>query len=490
MFLDSDEFSLGDVVREVSVSGVVDTYAYDGLNRQVSHTDGRGYTSHTQYNALGLRSASIDALGNRTAYAYDRYGNLATVTNPLGNAVVYEYDLRGRKTYEGGATYPVRYTYDVFGNKTTMTTYRNESLGPSSGDLTTWRYDEASNCMTNKVYADGKGPKYYLCIQRLDAANGNAVDLAFVWDATEPIATHPLVLQTEDVLSYYTHDGNKNISNCISNDGFALVEHYEYSPFGQRMMGSSSNPFGFSSECHDDCLGLVYYTYRNYLPIQGRWASRDPATEFYGRYGYVFVHNSPLIQFDRLGLISVPDWIRNIYLWTRKRQAEKLCVEAGGVNTFNGCCCEGKPFSPGSECCREGAVYDRSKALVVAAIKYKMRTGAPKGGFDLYEAHYWLDWGKSERVEANVSGAGKGLVTYHRIRDDSVNYRLGGYDYSLPEPSKVVISKCDYNVAEFHRCLTERAEQDTGTYTNKLCHEYVDGIVGDCLEKQRRKERR
>ena len=49
----------------------------------------------------------------------------------------------------------VRYTYDVFGNKTTMTTYRNESLGPSSGDVTTWRYDEASNCMTNKVYADG-----------------------------------------------------------------------------------------------------------------------------------------------------------------------------------------------------------------------------------------------------------------------------------------------------------------------------------------------
>ena len=150
----------GDVVREISVSGVTDTYAYDALGRQISHTDGRGNTSRTEYNVRGLRSASIDALGNRTAYAYDRYGNLSAVTNPLGNAVVYEYDLRGRRMYEGGATYPVRYTYDVFGNKTTMTTYRNESLGPASGDVTTWRYDEASNCMTNKVYADGKGPKY------------------------------------------------------------------------------------------------------------------------------------------------------------------------------------------------------------------------------------------------------------------------------------------------------------------------------------------
>ena len=71
----------------------------------------------------------IIVLGNRTTYTYDQFGNLATVINPLGNAIVYEYDLRGRKTYEGGATYPVRYTYDIFGNKTTMMTYRREGRG-------------------------------------------------------------------------------------------------------------------------------------------------------------------------------------------------------------------------------------------------------------------------------------------------------------------------------------------------------------------------
>ena len=147
-------------LMDVSVSAVTNTVAYDALGRQISNTDGRGNTTHAEYNAVGQHSASIDALGNRTTYAYDQFGNLASVTDPLGNATVYEYDLRGRKTYEGGATYPVRYTYDIFGNKTSMTTYRDESLGPGSGDVTTWLYDEASNCMTNKVYADGKGPKY------------------------------------------------------------------------------------------------------------------------------------------------------------------------------------------------------------------------------------------------------------------------------------------------------------------------------------------
>ena len=147
-------------LMDVSVSAVTNTVAYDSLGRQIANTNGRGNTRRVEYNSLGQRSTSIDALGIRTTFAYDQFGNLASVTDPLGNATVYEYDLRGRKTYEGGATYPVRYTYDIFGNKATMMTYRNESLGPDSGDVTTWLYDDASGCMTNKVYADGKGPTY------------------------------------------------------------------------------------------------------------------------------------------------------------------------------------------------------------------------------------------------------------------------------------------------------------------------------------------
>ena len=170
-------------LMDVSVSAVTNTASYDSLGRQIANTDGRGNTRHTEYNSLGQRSASIDALGNRTTYAYDQFGNLVSVTDPLGHTTIYEYDLRGRKTYEGGATYPVRYTYDVFGNKTSMMTYRDESLGPNSGDVTTWLYDEASNCMTNKVYADGKGPTYFFAtsgrLARRIWARGIATDYAY-----------------------------------------------------------------------------------------------------------------------------------------------------------------------------------------------------------------------------------------------------------------------------------------------------------------------
>ena len=94
------------------------------------------------YDAKGNLVSTTDAVGAVTAYGYDVMGQTVAVTNALGNVTVYEYDLRGNRTYEGGATYPVRYVYDVFGNKTSMTTYRNEASGV--GDTTTWTYDEAS----------------------------------------------------------------------------------------------------------------------------------------------------------------------------------------------------------------------------------------------------------------------------------------------------------------------------------------------------------
>ena len=195
-------------LQTVSVSAVTNTIAYDYLGRQISNTDGRGNSTRVEYNAIGQRVASIDALGNRTIYKYDQFGNLTSIINPLGNAIVYEYDLRGRKTYEGGATYPVRYIYDIFGNKTTMMTYRREGRGNgeegSVGDTTTWLYDEASGVMTNKVYADGKGPKY---------------------DYT-PDGKLAKRTWARGIVTDYSYDGWGNLTNTVYSDGTPTISFF------------------------------------------------------------------------------------------------------------------------------------------------------------------------------------------------------------------------------------------------------------------------
>ena len=121
-------------------------------------TDGFGNTTRTTYDNFGRVTSTIDALGYATTYGYDALGRQTSVTDPLTNAVTTAYDAEGHIVSQRGATYPVDYAYDVYGNKVSMTTYRDEAL--TNGDTTRWLYDEPSGCMTNKLYADGKGPRY------------------------------------------------------------------------------------------------------------------------------------------------------------------------------------------------------------------------------------------------------------------------------------------------------------------------------------------
>ena len=77
----------------------------------------------------------------------------------------------------------------------------------------------------------------------------------------------------------YDDDGNKNVSEVIAsaND---VAAHYEYAPFGaltvSRGASAEANPFRFSSEYAEDDTATVYYNYRHYEPLMGRWMSRDP----------------------------------------------------------------------------------------------------------------------------------------------------------------------------------------------------------------------
>ena len=139
---------------------------------------------------------------------------------------------------------------------------------------------------TRFVYKD------YLCVRQLFSNSPYNTYKNFVWDPTERIATRPLKLQlpTMSLNLFYMHDGNKNVSDVVyrlTSNGVAA--HYDYAPFGAVTRSVSNavptadittlNPFRFSSEYHDDTLGLVYYNYRHYNPTDGRWTSRDPIEE-------------------------------------------------------------------------------------------------------------------------------------------------------------------------------------------------------------------
>ena len=128
--------------------------------------------------------------------------------------------------------------------------------------------------------------------------------------------------------SYYHADGNGNITYML-NAGQSMVASYKYDAYGNTLASSGSlagaNVYRFSSKERvpvQDIYGseLYYYGYRFYEPALQRWLNRDPIRELgfealrarYTRKGkptrgdgdnlYKFVDNSPISQWDYLGL--------------------------------------------------------------------------------------------------------------------------------------------------------------------------------------------
>ncbi|MCK6486472.1 MAG: hypothetical protein L6R00_20335, partial [Phycisphaerae bacterium] len=155
-----------------TATGVTTTYQYDALGRRTGVTDPRTGTVTTHYDPDTHRVDYVeDASTNRTSYAYDEdTGRLASVTNALGNKTYYLYNDRGQVTHTwGDVPQPVVYGYDDYGQRTTLTTFRDDGVdwtadewptNPPEGDTTTWTYDEATGLVTAKRYADDKGPDY------------------------------------------------------------------------------------------------------------------------------------------------------------------------------------------------------------------------------------------------------------------------------------------------------------------------------------------
>ena len=214
---------------------------------------------------------------------YDEDGNQTRVTTPTGVWQV-EYNAENR---------PVRWTC---GRREILMSYDYRGRRV--------RCLEVEGGVTNR--ADGFIYDGYLQICNFDSTTTTSNCNYFVWDPTETTATRPLEWDDGSEVRRYAFDGNKNVSEVLGADG-TIDAHYEYAPFGEVLLSSGEaaqdNPWRFSSEYADGSLGLVYYNYRHYDPVAGRWLSRDPIEETGGLGLYLYCQNFT-VAIDKFGLID------------------------------------------------------------------------------------------------------------------------------------------------------------------------------------------
>ncbi|MGJ8697842.1 MAG: RHS repeat domain-containing protein [Verrucomicrobiaceae bacterium] len=120
--------------------------------------------------------------------------------------------------------------------------------------------------------------------------------------------------------AFPAYDGNGNIIAWTDENG-SIQHRIDYDGFGNKVMeyGAWSAEerirYGFSTKPEDVETGLLYYGYRYYDPVTGRWPSRDPIGERGGINLYGMVGNDALNWWDYLGLEEGAKWVLESSEW-------------------------------------------------------------------------------------------------------------------------------------------------------------------------------
>jgi len=318
-------------------------YAYDALARPTQRTTARlglvtqdafGYNSRSELANASLADApyaySYDNIGNRVTAqedtaqtTYDTNGlNQYTQIDTDGSAFEPEYDAEGNQTLVKTSTGIWRVAYNA---QNRAIRYENES----TGDIITCDYDYRGRRILKKAKtADGTVTLHhrylyydYLQVAVLDLARPTLNSLLLLtWDPTQSVVTRPLAIQINGTWYTYGWDLTKNICELYTTAG-GIGAAYAYDPYGSVTVASNpskvSQPIQWSSECHDAELGLVYYNYRYYNPIDGRWTRRDPLSPLHTNNLYYYTA-SPIQQTDMLGLMSLAACNRLVSKITRR----------------------------------------------------------------------------------------------------------------------------------------------------------------------------
>ena len=308
------------------------TYTYDALGRPLTRTTSRGVQSVTDSFGYNNRSELITATVNNGAYAYDydNIGNRKTaqenaeeVTGYQSNELnqytaisvdditdfVPEYDADGNQTRVKTSTGIWAVNYDS--ENRPIDFYRIDSTGGTTVHCT---YDHMGRRATKLVTVGNNVTLHqryiyrgYLQIACIDLTRAAHPALWYItWDPTQPVATRPLAIQLNGTWYTYGWDLTKNICELYGQHGYIRTA-YTYAPYGQvSEEGDVTQPIQWSSEFNDTELGLIYYNYRHYNPMDGRWIGRDKMAEieYLKLLVYNYGDNSPLALLDVLGLDS------------------------------------------------------------------------------------------------------------------------------------------------------------------------------------------
>jgi RHS repeat-associated protein len=291
------------------------------------------------------------------AYDYDRYGNryVGTSSSQIPSPIAPGPTMPGHFNTANNRLVMSGTGFDAAGNQTTLAPYtleydaegRNTVVKLSGASSATFSYDGEGRRVRKAMNG---GTTYYL----YDALGQMAVEYS-----TEPPSSTGSSYLFADMLGSV---------RTITNDIGAVVECYDYLPFG-RMLGSgvggrgscypdppdanydSRAPQKFTGKERDAETGLDYFGARYYSGAQGRFTGVDPSMlsavlatpQSWNRYSYAL--NNPLKYIDPNGELWIASGnAQDPYSWVDECKEGQTCHETVAAKVGNSLRIYGKLF--------------------------------------------------------------------------------------------------------------------------------------------------
>ncbi len=219
---------------------------------------------------------------------HDADGNLLT-----DGRYRYQWDAENRLiaaiAHDPGAPHRIEYGYDHQNRRVLRREY-NATEGGALTCETAFLYDDW-NLLTEVplLPADSKrpapSPKLHTWGRDLSGSLqgaggvGGLLAISTVPQAAEGSAENRKPKSDNIPTVYFCYDANGNVTQLVDGVG-ELKAQYEYDAFGKAvvMTGKQAleNSWRFSTKPEDVATGMLYYGYRWYDGVSGRWVSRDP----------------------------------------------------------------------------------------------------------------------------------------------------------------------------------------------------------------------
>ena len=347
---------IGQLYKRSNTSVASRSYTYDTLGRPVTRSTSKDGSTVNDTFGYNSRSELYTATVNNEAYTYDydNIGNRETAREVAESATTYESNQLNQYTTIGD----FEPTYDDAGNQTMVKTktgiwtvvYNAENrpttfTNVDSGTIIECSYDFMGRRATKKVTVNGSVTLHqrflyrgYLQIACCDLTRSNHPCLWLIaWDPSQPIVTRPLAIQKDGTWYTYGWDLTKNICEVYGQHGY-IRTNYSYSPYGEVFIsGDVTQPIQWSSEYEDPEISIVYYNYRYYNPIEGRWTGRDPYVGYADGACYMGLSQRPSMTMDYLGLYVVlcfayEEWV----IIGRNHKSKNNEIEINDVFSGNG----------------------------------------------------------------------------------------------------------------------------------------------------------